>query len=268
MILRIAASRAKAIALGRSQPTIHGHAFVEDETLAFELAIGILGQVTENPIAKLIDLVEAPRSEIEHDFLASDSTGAEDHHGSLGIQSRVIGEGAPLREVVDFRIDRAPEGADLGLVPVARIDEDMRLARGEHSMPFLRCQVPVLLRIRRQVGPLHRHDLLADIDPRVPEWGGIRNGVLVADISPDEVLEGFDLLGGTRDGSVDSFGGQQDLADHSSEPSLELRLPRPYLGRGLRRELIEAGYMPGHGIRVPSSDLAGCAVGASRNYGK
>lgn len=136
MVLRITASGAKTVPLGRSQLAVDRDSLIEYETLAFELPIRIFGKVAQDAVAQLIDLREPSGAEVEHDFLAPDAARAEDHHGSLGIQSGVIDESAPLRKMVDSRVDRPSEGADLGLVPVARVDEQVGLFGSQHGVPF------------------------------------------------------------------------------------------------------------------------------------
>lgn len=69
--------------------------------------------------------------------------------------------------------------------------------------------MPVLFGFRNEIGPLHRYDLLSNVHSRMAKGHRLGNGVLVAHVASDEILEGLDLLGSTGDGSIYPFRGEK-----------------------------------------------------------
>jgi hypothetical protein len=121
---------------------VYGDSFVED--VAGTLPLAGFGrdnfEVFEDAAFEVIDLGEALLEHVGRGCFAADAAGAE--HGDLAVFGWVEVFADVVREGVERWSDGVGEGADRGLVGVARIEEE-DLGVGEEGVPLVRFDVLV-----------------------------------------------------------------------------------------------------------------------------
>lgn len=164
----------------------------------------------------MVDLFVADLFEVGGGFFASNAAGTE-HGNGLGFIRKVsFGPVGEFPEVGGVGIDSVLESAVADFVAVADVD-NLDVWVGDKLVPVFRLDVFSHLLVRVGEGLAHGDDLSFAANAKAGEGVGACGGVFAFEVGESRVMveeleEGGEVLGGSGDGGVDAFFGEEDGA--------------------------------------------------------
>src|SRR3569623_2410002 len=241
-------------------------ALSEHETFAFPAAFRFrnLFEIGEDAALEMVDRGHALRSQQGRRLLATNAPGAEhrDARGAGDLVAMGCVPGGKVAEARGLRVDGPPEGADLHLIVVARV-EQQRTRLGDQRIPLCRRDI-VAGGERIEVGHAHGDDLALYADLHAQERHRLCAGPFDVEIgAAGQGAQGnadpFDRVRRAGDGAVDAFMGDEQRALDAFDGT-ERGQPCPQrLGVIETGEAIERGNPDRHSFAQASSNAARCA---------
>jgi hypothetical protein len=121
--------------LRRSKLLIYGNSMIEDKTLSLKVLVRVLFKISENTSMKLKNILVTLLSEIYNNFLASNTSSAEDENFFVAWRGVLIEPCAEIAESLNLGVVRPTKSSERNFIAVSGVDQCNSFSRAQDFMP-------------------------------------------------------------------------------------------------------------------------------------